>query len=232
VRILIVEDETVVARRVEQFCRRILGDRLTNIRRLESFQAAQASLAESPIDLLLLDLNLGGHDGMALLEASVAGAFHTVIVSANTEHALRAFEYGVLDFVPKPFTEERLAQALGRMSGPGRGRGAATKYLAVKKPGRVVPVAVSDLVFIRGAGNYSELVLADGRRELHDKNLDKLHSLLAPDFERIHKSYLVRFSAVVALHAAEGSYHEVELKGGQRLPVGRSHYRDLRAHLE
>src|SRR5450432_2435374 len=57
-KVLIVEDETVVARRVEQFCRRILGNQLTNIRRLETFEAAQATLAENPIDLLLLDLNL------------------------------------------------------------------------------------------------------------------------------------------------------------------------------
>ena len=231
-RILIVEDEAVVARRVEQFCRRILGDRLTSVRLMETFEAAQATLAELPIDLLLLDLNLGGRDGMELLQSSVAGSFHTVIVSANTEHALRAFEYGVLDFVAKPFTQERLAQALARGTSHGQGSGAVVKYLAVKKHGRVVPVAVADLVFVQGAGNYSELVLGDGRRELHDKNLDKLHALLAPDFERIHKSYLVRFAAVVALHAAEGSYHEAELKDGGRLPVGRSYYRELRARLQ
>jgi len=187
-RILVVEDEAVVARRVEQFCRSILRDRLTSLRRLESFDAAQATLAESPVDLLLLDLNLGGRDGMELLSSCVAGAFHTVIISANTDQALRAFEYGVLDFVPKPFTQERLAQALARALVPGRAGATAVKYLAVKKLGRVVPIAVGDLVFVQGAGNYSELVLADGRRELHDKNLDRLHTLLAPDFERIHKS--------------------------------------------
>ena len=41
----------------------------------------------------------------------------------------------------------------------------------------------------------------------------------------------MRFSAVVALHAAEGSHHEAELQGGGRLPVGRSYYRELRARL-
>jgi DNA-binding LytR/AlgR family response regulator len=230
VKILIVEDEAVVARRIEQFCRRILGDQLESVRRLETFDTAQAMLAEAPIDLLLLDLNLGGHDGMELLQASVAAAFHTIIVSANTEHALRAFEFGVLDFVPKPFTQERLAQAIARVAG-NRRDGAVTKYLAVKKHGRVEPIAVADLVFIQGAGNYAELVLADGRRELHDKTLDKLDALLSPDFERIHKSYLVRFADVIALHAYEGNQHEAELRNGVRLPVGRVYYKELRGRL-
>ena len=60
--------------------------------------------------MLLLDLNLGDSDGMTLLESKVAGSFHTIIVSATTDQALRAFEHGVLDFVPKPFAEERLNQ--------------------------------------------------------------------------------------------------------------------------
>jgi two-component system, LytTR family, response regulator LytT len=229
-RILIVEDEAVVARRVEQLCRRILGEQLESIRLAETFDSAHALLAESPVDVLLLDLNLGGRDGMQLLESSVASAFHTVIVSANTDHALRAFEYGVLDFVPKPFSQDRLAQAFARVNGSTRD-GAKTKYLAVKKHGRLEPIPVSEIVVVQGAGNYSELVLADGRRELHDKNLDKLHTLLAPEFERIHKSYLVRFTHVKALHAYEGSLHEAELKSGSRLPVGRSYYKDLRARL-
>ena len=90
-RILIVEDEAVVARRVELLCRRILGDRLQHLGMVETFDQAAASIAESPIDVLLLDLNLAGQDGLDLIQTSAAAAFHTIIVSANTEHALRAF---------------------------------------------------------------------------------------------------------------------------------------------
>ncbi|MEO7599429.1 MAG: LytTR family DNA-binding domain-containing protein [Opitutus sp.] len=64
---------------------------------------------------------------------------------------------------------------------------------------------------------------------MHDKTLDKLAILLAPDFERIHKSFLVRLTNLHALHAYEGSQHEAELKTGVRLPVGRIYYKQLRA---
>jgi two-component system, LytTR family, response regulator len=92
-------------------------------------------------------------------------------------------------------------------------------------------VAVDDLLYVQGAGNYSELVLADGKRELHDKTLERLAAVLPPDFERIHKSYLVRLSAVKALHAHEGSHYEAELKNGVRLPIGRTRYKELREKL-
>lgn len=230
VRLLIVEDEPLIAQRLERFCREIIGDALTAPHCAESLGEAEAWLAENPADVLLLDLNLSGDDGMALLRRSVAGSFHTVIVSANTDRALEAFEYGVLDFVAKPFTKERLAQALRRATGTDARPGTA-KFLAVKKSGRVELIAVADVLYVQGAGNYSELVLADGRRELHDKTLEKLAAVLPPQFERIHKSFLVRLGSVRALHASEGSHYEAELKNGLCLPVGRTRYKELREKL-
>jgi DNA-binding LytR/AlgR family response regulator len=230
-RVLIVEDEPLVAQRLERFCRQILGTRLTDVRVAPGFDAGEAFLSEHAVDLLLLDLNLDGRDGMALLQTAVAGSFHTVIVSANIDQALRAFEYGVVDFVPKPFTLERLARALERAAGPGGAPAGAMRYLAVKKHGRIEAIPLEAVAYVQGAGNYAELVLRDGRRELHDKSLDRLAALLPGEFTRIHKSYLVRFGDVVALHAFEGSHYEAELRGGARLPVGRTRYKELRTRL-
>lgn len=227
-RILIVEDEPLLGQRLERFCREILGERVESVQLATHFEEAGARLAESPIDLLLLDLNLHNRDGMELLGASVAGSFHTIIVSANTDQALRAFEFGVLDFVPKPFSRERLAQALQRVTARDGRAACAAKFLAVRKQGRLEFVPIDDVLYVEGAGAYAELVLADGRRELHDKTLEKLHALLPPVFERIHKSYVVRWTAVKALHAREGNQHEVELHNGLRLPVGRTRYKELR----
>ena len=227
-KLLIVEDEPLLAQRLERFCREILGDKLESLRLATVLSEASARLAESPIDLLLLDLNLHGRDGMELLASSVAGSFHTIIVSANTEQALRAFEYGVIDFVPKPFSRERLAQAIQRVTERDGRAACAAKFLAVRKHGRVELVPIDRVLYVEGAGAYAELVLDDGRRELHDKTLEKLHALLPPVFERIHKSYVVRLSAVKAMHAQEGSHYEMELRNGVRLPVGRTRYKELR----
>src|SRR5476651_2049279 len=107
----------------------------------------------------------------------------------------------------------------------------AAKFLAVKKYGKVELVPIDRVLYVEGAGAYAELVLDDGKRELHDKTLEKLHALLPPVFERIHKSYVVRWSTVKALHAQEGSRYEAELRNGLRLPVGRTRYKELREKL-
>ncbi len=230
-RLLLIEDEPLVAQRLERFCREVIGDGLEKLHAVSSFDEATAWLAENAVDVALLDLNLEGRDGMELLKRSVASAFHTIIVSANTDRALEAFQYGVLDFVPKPFTRERLAQALARVTGPIARNGHATRNLAVKKAGRIELVAVDDVLFVQGAGNYSELILTNGKKELHDKTLEKLEAILSEEFERTHKSYLVRRSAIKALHASEGSHYELELKNGECLPIGRTYYKGLRERL-
>lgn len=230
-RVLIVEDEPLLAQRLERFTREILGAQLETLRVAALFSEASAKLAETPIDLLLLDLNLNGRDGMELLRTSVASSFHTIVVSANTDQALRAFEFGVIDFVPKPFTQERLAQALRRVTERDGRSALAAKYLAVRKYGKVELVPVDRVLYVQGAGAYAELVLDDGTRELHDKTLEKLHALLPPGFERIHKSYVVRLSEVKAWHAHEGSRQEVELRNGVRLPVGRTRSREIKERL-
>ena len=230
-KLILIEDEPLVAQRLARFCREILADRLEKLQVAATHDEAGAWLAENSVDVALLDLNLEGQDGMELLKRSVASSFHTIIVSANTDRALEAFQFGVIDFVPKPFTRERLAQAFARVNGSSTRGVHAARNLAVKKAGRIELVAVDDVLFVQGAGNYSELVLASGRRELHDKTLEKLEAILPADFERIHKSYLVRLSAVKALHAHEGSRHEAELRNGARLPVGRTRYKELRQKL-
>jgi two-component system response regulator LytT len=230
-KLLLVEDEPLVAQRLARFCREILGADLEKIHLAATFDEASVWLAENPVDVTLLDLNLEGRDGMELLKRSVAASFHTIIVSANTDRALEAFEFGVIDFVPKPFTRERLTAALARIAAPGGRAAFAARTLAVKKSGRVELVSIDDIFYVQGAGNYSELVMANGRRELHDKTLEKLAVILPTDFERIHKSYLVRMSLIKALHATEGSHYEAELKNGTSLPIGRTRYKELREKL-
>lgn len=231
-RILIIEDEPLIARRLERYCRELLGPQLHSLHLLPEFDEAAAWIDANPVDLLLLDLNLRGRDGMELLHHSVAGAFHTIIVSANTDQALRAFEFGVLDFVPKPFDRERFAAALRRATGESGRAPYPAQRLAVRRSGRFELIAVSDLLYVQGADNYTELVLSDGRRLLHDKTLERLETVLPEDFERIHKSYLVRLSAVKQLHVHPGSQFAAELITGQMLPVGRTRYKALRERLD
>ena len=225
---MIVEDETRIARRIERMTREILGADLRSLTHINTLEEATTFIEKHSLDLVLLDLNLNGANGFDLLTTAVSGAFHTIVVSAYKDQAINAFEHGVLDFVPKPFNQERLAQAFDRFHDKAVTAKSVVKYLAVKKRQRVELIPIEDLVYIKGAGAYAELFLADGRKELHDKSLEKLEQLLAPDFERIHKSYLVKMNEVKGFIVQTGSKYSAELKSGERIPVGRTKYKDLK----
>lgn len=230
-RIIIVEDEVLLANRLERLCKEILKEKLAQIKIFNNLSDADDYISEHSIDLLFLDLNLQGQDGFQLLKLSMAGSFHTIVVSAYSNRAIEAFEYGVLDFVAKPFTRARLEQALSRMTSDTlESNRTTTLYLSVKIHGRIEVIPISEINYIKGAGNYSELHLKDGKIHLHDKSLTRLLNILPDKFQRIHKSYIVPMDLIVSLLAVSSSDHVVELTDKTVLPVSRSKVKELR-HL-
>ncbi len=227
---LIVEDEPLVARRLA----RMLADLLpadAAIDRCDDLASAFGMLQATPYEALFLDLNLAGEDGFGLLRDSLAGAHQTIVVSASTDRAIEAFEHGVLDFVPKPFDEQRLRVAVARLQQREPRAGAPTRVLAVRSGRDTRMIPVDQIRAIHGAGNYAELELRTGRRLLHDKALDQLAVLLPDGFERIHRSHIVNMDTVTRLRTLEGSRYRVQLDDGSELPVSRQRVRDLRELL-
>ncbi|MEM1180419.1 MAG: LytTR family DNA-binding domain-containing protein [Acidobacteriota bacterium] len=229
--VLIVEDEAMVARRLRRLLVDILGADGVEIAHAPDLSTARRTLASAPDpDVLFLDLNLNGRDGFDLLSEAVSERFEIVVVSAHAERAIEAFEVGVLDFIAKPFSRDRLALALERLerrSAPER----AVLRLAVRRHGRLQLVSVDEIVQIRGADDYAELCLADGSTLLHAKTLDALERLLKPRFHRVHRSTLVDLSRVEALLSEPGSRYFLRLEGGERIRVGRSKLPELRERL-
>jgi Response regulator of the LytR/AlgR family len=228
--VLIVEDEPMVARRLRRLTESIL-EKDVRIDAAEQLAAARDTLFDRDIDVLLLDLNLHGEDGFDLLETSVSGGFHTIVVSAYTERAIEAFELGVLDFVGKPFGRERLAEAFRRIETPETRGTPPVKYLAVRKGGDTVLIDLERVHYLQAAGSYSELVFQDGTTELHDKSLGRLVALLPEDFIRIHRSYVARLSDTQRLRAHEGTRYDVVLGDDTTLPVGRTRVDQIRDRL-
>lgn len=229
-RVAIVEDEAVIARRIARLVTEILGPRLGALSVAATYDDALPLLAAGP-DLLILDLALGGDDGFALLRRAAAGPFDTIVVSAHAERALEAFEYGVRDFVAKPFGKERLARALDRVLLPAARSERPIELVGVRTRDGVDFVPVRDIVYIRGAGTRCELVLRDGRSRLHDKLLDRLEHALPAAFQRVHKSYIVDLRQVARMVSAAGARHALILRDGTRIPVGRTRVGAVRARL-
>lgn len=229
-KILIIEDEARIAKRVERMTRDFF-DKDVQILLSDSLESGLIAIENNPIDLLLLDLNLNGEDGFEILQTFVAGPFQTIIISAYTDKAITAFNYGVLDFVPKPFDQNRLEQAFMRFTAQGKQSGGDVRFLAVRKAKTFRLVPINEILYIKGAGIYTELHLANNKIELHDKSLEALEKLLPETFERIHKSYILCWEQANKIVVEAGGKYSMQLKNGDLLPIGRSKYKEIKNKL-
>jgi two-component system response regulator LytT len=229
--ILIVEDEALAARRLKRMVEELLGGQAASITVKNTLSEADAYLTGNPVDLVLLDLNLNGESGFELLKRLAAGSFHTIIVSASLDQAVTAFEYGVLDFVAKPFDRERLKKALDRLGAAQSSGPSGLKYLSVKSLGAVRLIPLGSVRFFKGADDYVEIHLNDGSFELYGKSLDALMQLLPPHYCRTHKSYIADFRAAKRIRVHGGGKYELELQDGTMIPVSRTQYQAIQERL-
>lgn len=227
--VLILEDEPLIAQGLAREVRAHFGARLRNLVLHDNVPQALAALAQEQeqVDLLLLDLHLHGADGYELLRQVRHAPFQTIIVSAHAERSIMAFEFGVLDFVAKPFSRERLHKALQRYTE----RHAQAASLAVKKRGALEWIAMAEIDHVQADGHYSNIVLRSGERCFHDLPIDKLMALLPPHFLRVHRSYLVNSLGFKRLQIAAGGKYALDTQTSTGIPVSRSSYPALKRRL-
>ena len=236
-RIQIVEDISTIAARIERLIREILCCHDLEIQVSTSLDCAQEHLRNSPIDLLFLDLNLHGENGFELLEELMAESFHTIVISAFEDQAITAFEHGVLDFIKKPFSKERLEKAIVRylkiqesIAENGDCSGAPsfsgqTKFLSVRDDDATRMIPTERILHISGAGGYSEIHVEGGQTHIHCKSIGNLIGILPDTFERVHKSHIVQKTKIHNIEIVGDHKYQVSLESGIKLPVSRDWYR-------
>ena len=225
-RILIAEDEPVSARRLAEVTRKILGNKIVTLHIEKDFNSACKYLETNHVDLLLLDLTLAAQDGFNLLQSISKNKFSTIIVSGYTERAIEAFKYEVLDFVPKPFEEERLALALSRytrkfFNNPEKSQ------LAITEEGKHIFLFHNDIAWATAKGKISQIHKLNGSKHLYKKTLGELHSQLGENFLRIHKSFLIQRSKIQEIEIGKGGKYFIILNTGDRIPLSRTVYKKL-----
>ena len=229
-RVLIVEDERTIARRLERLLRELAGPELESVELFEELSEAEPQIAAGGVDVLFLDLDLNGEDGFELIRDLVARPFQVVVVSAHTERAIEAYELGVIDFVPKPFGKERLRKTLERVRA--QLEPVSTRRVAARLPGRIDLVPIEDILWIKAEGPHSVMHLVSGEVVTTTRTLEQVHEALGASFERLHRSYVVRLDRVTRILVSEGSRYRVLLTSGDEVPLGRSRVVALRRRLE
>ena len=200
---------------------------------------------EGGIDVAFVDVQLVGSEaddeGLELVRAFARkpGAPMFVLATAFKQHALEAFDLGVVDYLLKPFTEERVAQCLDRL----RARRPAAAASAPAPPARIVARRKRALVFLRleevwafeAAERLAYVHTTRGKLDV-DLSLSAVEASFGRTLLRVHRNWLVNADHVKEL---EGHGSETELlvgcsgdaEGGVRVPVARERGQAVREVL-
>jgi two-component system LytT family response regulator len=235
---LVVDDETPARRR--------LADLLRNVANVsEIFEAADGNSAVQLIgsrrpDVVFLDIQMPGRSGLDVVEAIGPDRMPlTVFVTAYDQHAIGAFEANALDYLLKPFSDERFEAAMTRINrrlGEHRLTAAAAAAaeserwdrLVVKSEGTTQFVKALDIDWIEAVGVYVNLYIG-GKATLYRSPIHLLADKLDPaHFVRIHRSAIVNLDSILHLEPISHGEFDVVLKHGGRTKVSRT----FRSHLE
>lgn len=239
-RVLIVDDEAPARRRLRRMLSRAAFPVAVEGEAADAVEAL-AWLAEHEVDLVFVDINMPGLDGLAF--AKVARLPQFVFVTAHDEHAVEAFELGAIDYLLKPFSRERLDACLARarerhasshsaealhaalaQADRHRAASAATSAAPVRLAARHLDTTrlydVREISRLWASEKYAAFCV-DGREQLLDQSLSELERRLADHgFLRVHRKALVNLAHVLAVQH-EGKRMVLEMTDGARVEVSR-----------
>jgi two-component system LytT family response regulator len=245
IRTFVVDDEPPARRRIVE-----LLENQTDIEIAGAFEKGEDALeaiAQKSPDLLFLDVQMPGLDGFELLERIAPERRPTtVFVTAYDTYALRAFEVRALDYLLKPFSDERFEAALAGARERIRARErealgeklislveekAFPARLVVRNAGSIRFLDVRDVEWIEAAGVYA-VIHEGGREHLVRESLQALEGRLDPKhFSRIHRSAIVALERVSELRLDDRGGCRVVLRDGTSLPLSRRHRDGLEERL-
>lgn len=240
-RLLLVDDEPLARSRL----RTVLGDvslpRVEVVAEAADVGEAVKALSAHPVDLVLLDIQMPGLDGLAWAQqlADRPLPVAVVFVTAHAGHALQAFEVEALDYLTKPVRLERLQQCLQKaerkIAQMRRAQAEAARVLVVQDRGRTQRVPLLDVLYLKAELKYVTARTA-AREHVLDQSLHDLEQRFGDHFMRIHRNTLVARHAVRALEkhydSEEGEGWAVRLDGlAEHLPVSRRQLAAVREAL-
>ncbi|MDO9378169.1 MAG: LytTR family DNA-binding domain-containing protein [Nocardioidaceae bacterium] len=236
-RALVVDDEQPVLDELVWLLGR--DERVGEVRAATSGPAALAALQDGDVDAVFLDVAMPGMSGLDV--ARVLAQFRhpprVVFVTAHDDHAVDAFEVRAVDYLLKPVSEARLAEAVRRVVDAGaEPRAATTEHdtIPVELGGVTRFVRRADVAYVEARGDYVRLHTRDGGSHLVRLPLTTLAAAWSgAGFVRIHRSLVVGIADVRELRTSAGRSTVVVRHGDDavELQVARRHTRELRELL-
>ncbi len=238
IRVVIADDEVLARQKLHQLLRieqdmDIVGECATASETIELVRAAQP-------DLLFLDIRMPDMDGFDVLSALTTDQSdelpQIIFTTAYDQYAVRAFEYNAVDYLLKPFTQDRLRASIQRVRARiadadqntnGRaadtGAGAYKTRIVFKSRGRILFLPVEDIRWIGAEENYVRISTGSESHLLRE-TMARLETTLDPEvFLRVHRSSIVNLHYVKEVKSDVDGESVVVLTGGERIAMSRGY---------
>lgn len=241
-RIILVDDEPLAC------C--IIAEYLENYPNLEivaechdGFEAAKA-IAEFQPDLLFLDIQMPKINGFELLEIMQEEPA-VIFTTAYDTYALKAFEANALDYLLKPFSEERFDQAVQKylnnsgFQGNDKVKIGETQHkqpdehlrIVIKDGMKIQIIPTGEVETIEAYGDYVK-IHHKGKAHLKNKTMKYFEETLSSgQFIRVHRSFIVNIDAMIKIESFEKNKYIAILRSGKRVQISRNAYAPLKEML-
>ncbi len=220
----IIDDEPIAHRIIEGYCKNL--PKLQKIGNCyDAFEAMQF-MNNHAIELIFLDINMPKLSGFDLLK-TIQQPPKVIVTSAYKEFALEGYELNISDYLLKPFSFERFLKAMNKVMDdqnpkltPISESNKGSFFLKGDK--KIHQIHTENILFIEAYGNYSKVFLVEEMIISHEK-ISSLEALLpAPDFLRVHKSFIIATNKIKMI---EGNRIII---GEHFVPVGQTYRNNLR----
>ena len=244
-RVLIVDDELLARERLQGMLRS--DSTVAIVGECANGTEAIATIKSTPLDLVFLDMQMPGCDGLQVLAGlSEENRPGIIFATAHERFAIDAFDVQAIDYLLKPFDRERLQTALRRAheflrlrrngstarkaveAGPVSPGPNKNERLTVKADGRLVFLKPEEIVWVEAADNYVVLHLTTGRLMLRETMAAIEARLGTVSFVRVNRSAIVHLEQIKEIQPALHGDYTVVLREGTKLPLSRS----LRGQLD
>lgn len=243
IRVAIVDDEPLARALIREYLAAV-PDIDVVAECANGFEAVKV-VSELHPDLLFLDVQMPKLDGFEVLEL-VGRDVSVVFVTAYDQYAIRAFDVHAVDYLLKPFSAERLGEALarardrlqrgeqpplmekiGELASAARPPANRGGRVLVRDGSRVHVLPVEKIEYVQAQDDYVAY-RCEGKDYLKEQTLTRAEATLDPaKFVRIHRSYLLNVECVARIETDERENRVAILKDGRRLPVSRAGYARL-----
>ncbi|GAB5523209.1 MAG: LytTR family DNA-binding domain-containing protein [Roseivirga sp.] len=204
--------------------------------------AFEKILIEEP-DIVFMDIQMPHLTGMEVVEkVNTSGPPFFIFVTAFEDQALKAFELNAVDYLLKPFSDERFYKSLNKAKNHARAHALANPstqpvpkghrkklrtQFTIKSSGKIQFVRTSDILYFKSSGNYTE-IYTDNTKYLIRMSISQVQEEVSQEtFTRIHRSCIVRNTEIKELQTYFNGEYIAVLRNGAELKVSRSYKASL-----